>query len=180
MLAFLLSIVEEGHQEQVQYLYDTYHDDMIRFAKYRLQTYGDCNYDTNAQDVVQNVYLKLTKYIHAVDFTLSHNELRAYVMAIVTNEAINLLKGNKPVEELDDTVTEEEFFERLRIQERYYEVMAAIESLDERYSITMLYRYRENMSVKELAALLGIAEKSVYTRLERGRELLLKKLEKEK
>ncbi len=180
MLSFLLSIADEGRQAQIEYLYYTYHDDMMRFAKYRLRLCGDFNYDMDAQDVVQNAFVKITKYTHAVDFTLSYNELRAYVLTIVTNEANNLLKENKTYEELDDCLTEEAFFEALRIKDRYYEVIEAIESLDDRYSIALLYRYRENMSIKELAALLGIAEKSVYTRIERGRKLLLKSLEKEK
>ena len=64
----------------------------------------------------------------------------------------------------------------MRIIERYEKVVKAIEKLDEKYSLTLLYRYNENMSVGEIATLMGVPEKTVYTRLERGKKLLLQSI----
>ena len=57
------------------------------------------------------------------------------------------------------------------------DLRAAIANLDERYSITLSLRYVENLSIKEVASMLGIEEKSVYTRLERGKKKLLEQIE---
>ena len=61
----------------------------------------------------------------------------------------------------------------MRVRERYEDVIEAIGKLDERYSIPLSLRVTENMEIKEIAKLLGIAEKSVYTRLERARKMLI-------
>ncbi len=41
------------------------------------------------------------------------------------------------------------------------------------------FRYHDQMSVKEISDLLGITEKAVYARLERGKVMLLELLKKE-
>ena len=45
--------------------------------------------------------------------------------------------------------------------------------MDEKYSIALLYHYCEDMSVKEIAELMGLPEQTVYTRLTRGKRILL-------
>ena len=52
--------------------------------------------------------------------------------------------------------------------------------MDEKYSITLMYRYSSSMSVKEIADLMGISEKTVYTRISRGKQKLLEMLEENK
>lgn len=49
----------------------------------------------------------------------------------------------------------------------------AIAELDEIYSTTLSLVYIHEMSVKEVARMMGISPKTVYTRLERGKRLLL-------
>jgi DNA-directed RNA polymerase specialized sigma24 family protein len=51
--------------------------------------------------------------------------------------------------------------------------------MDDKYGMTILYRYRDNMSVAEIAEFMGISEKTVYTRLARGKILLSEKLNQE-
>lgn len=180
MLWFLLSIADEQEHKKIEYLFFTYHEAMIRLAKSRLKHYGDPNYSLNAEDAVQNAFVKITKYIHALDFTLSEKEIKAYVLTIVANEVNNLMHATPAFEETGDELPDEDFFARLRLTERYNEVVSAIEKLDERYSFVLLFRYREEMSVKNIARLLSIPEKSVYTRLDRGKRLLLDSLREKK
>ena len=177
MLNFLLSIADGDNREKVQYLYDRFHDDMLRFAKYRLRLCDAPNVDEVAQDVVQSAFLKLTKYIHSVDFTLSEGELKSYVLAVVANEVMNFVSKNETIDELQGDMPDEDFFARIRIEERYREVTDAVQKLDEKYSHTMLLHYWNHLEVKQIADMMGLAEKSVYTRLERGRRLLLELLE---
>ena len=69
MLQFLLSIADEKDHAKIEYLYNRYHEDMIRFARYRLRQKKMPNYELDAEDAVQNAFLKITKYIDKVDFT---------------------------------------------------------------------------------------------------------------
>ena len=80
------------------------------------------------------------------------------------------------IDEMSDVLPEEDFFEKLQIRERYEQVVDVIKELDEKYSITLYYRYEKELSAEEIAELMGLSIKTVYTRLERGRRLVLEKL----
>ena len=89
---------------------------------------------------------------------------------------MNLLSDKESFDDIDnysETLPDEEFFERLQINLRYDSVVEKIKSLDEKYSITMLLHYCEEMDVRAIANLMEIPEKTVYTRLQRGKHLLL-------
>jgi len=49
MLSFLLSITDESNHSRIIYLYNTYHDDMIKLAKYRLKKSGLPNYELDSE-----------------------------------------------------------------------------------------------------------------------------------
>ena len=179
MLFFLFIISDEKDHFKIEYIYNHFHDDMIRFAKYRLKKAGLPNYEMDAEDAVQNAFLKITKYIHAIDIDVNRNELKSYVLTIVSNETSNITADYTYFEDFDDHIEElrdDEFYEHMRINERYEEVVETIKKLDDKYSIILLYRYRNNMSVSQIAELMGLPDKTVYTRLERGKKLLLKLL----
>lgn len=179
MLQFLLSIADERDHTKIEYLYHQYHDDMLRFAKYRLRQNGLPNYDLDAEDAVQNAFLKIIKHIDKIDLTKDGKIIRAYVLRIVSNETMNLTADYARFDDLHsyaETLEDGDFFGHMRTHKRYEEVVEAICQMDEIYSIPLSLRYFENLKVKEIAALLGIAEKTVYTRLSRAKILLLEKL----
>lgn len=176
MLQFLLSIADESDHAKIEYVYYHYRDEMLRVAKARLRRVGVPNYELDAEDAVQNAFVKIVKYIHRIDFTAEDKAIRAYILRIVVNEAMSVAKDHQAtddISELADRIEDGDFFGQMRVQERYEDVVEAIGKLDERYSIPLSLRYAENMEIKEIAELLGIAEKSVYTRLERARKMLI-------
>lgn len=77
---------------------------MMRVAKSRMRRFGMQNYELDAEDAVQNAFVKITKYIDKIDF------------------------------------------------------------------------HAEDMDVPEIAYLLGLPEKTVYTRLYRAKKILLEAL----
>lgn len=175
MILFLLTIADEGEADKVEGLYNMYHEDMLRFAKSRLRNAGLFSYLNDAEDAVQNAFVKITKYIKRINFDATQREVKAYVFSIVSNEVVNIIKDYKYFEDIEDyadVIGDESFFEEIKVRENYEEVMNALKKLDEKYSITFLYYYHRNMSVLEIAELMGISEKTVYTRLERGRKLM--------
>ena len=156
-----------------------YHDDMIRFARHRLRIAGLPSYEVDAQDAVQSAFLKICMYYKSICESIPEKQLKVYVFSIVKNTSSDIIKGNKrfeKVEEYIETLPDEEFLERIKIKERYDDVIDAIKKLDDKYSFTLLFYYVEDMSVKVITENMGIPEKTVYTRLERGKILLLELL----
>lgn len=183
MLLFLISQVDREDKPKIEYLFDRYHNAMMRIAKERLKRAGIKSYESDAEDVLQNAFLKICKYIKKIDLGASEKELRAYVLSIAANEANSFIADYKRVDPLGDEycdVSDKDFFESLSIRENYDQVVKAIGELDEKYSLTLLYHYFQDMSVKDIAGLMGISEKTVYTRLSRGKKLLIAAVEGKK
>ena len=179
---FSVLVSDRDKIKQIEALYKTYYGDMIKLARSRLRREGFPNYHYDAQDAVHNVFLKLAKGIDRIDFNRSKSDIRLYLLKATVNAVNDLMSQRlfvKDIEECDGISDEDEFFEKLNMTERLDRVMKAIRELDEIYSITMLDFYKYQRSVKEIAASMGVPEKTVYTRLNRGRKLLIDLLEKE-
>lgn len=179
---FSAIVSDADRAKQIEYLYKAFHGDMIKLARERLRRAGFPNYYYDAQDAVHNVFLKLARGGIRIDFGRSKKDIRLYMLKSTVN-AVNDLMNNSifvnNIDEYDSICDEDEFFERLNIRERLDRVMKAIEALDDIYSITMLDYYKYQMDVKQIARSYGISEKAVYSRLNRGRVLLIKMLEEE-
>lgn len=180
MLQFLLTIADKSEHEKVEYVYQKYHQEMLRLATHRLRQRRSANCELDAEDVVQNAFVKIVRHIGKIDFSRSEQEVHSYIMTIVANEAKIFMDDAvycDSLEQHEELLSDDDFIKQICIREQYQEVVSAIAQLDERYSITLSLRYVDNMSVKDIAVLLGIEEKSVYTRIERGKRKLLEKLQ---
>lgn len=183
MLAYLLTLAEESDKNKIEHLYKRFHGDMLRLARYQFQKSGvKGDVHSLAEDAVQNSFLKLIRYIDKIDFEKGERSVKIYVLSVVLNECVSLIKDVKNVADIDEDpsfLADTSFFERLLIKERYDTVIRIIEKMDERYSTVLLYFYRHEMTAKEIAHLMGLSPKTVYTRLERGKKLLLARIEQE-
>ncbi len=179
MLHFLLSISAESDRSRIERIYDAYHDDMVRFAKRRLKQSGIKNYEIDAQDTVQNAFVKITKYIDKIDFSASEAKIRSYVLSIVSNEVINTVSDYRYSDDIDeyaDTLMSEDFIEKINEKESYDSLVKIIRQMDEKYSTALMYYYCYEMSVREIAQMLDLSENTIYTRLMRGKVILQKKM----
>ena len=182
MLNFLLAITDESNRELIEHLYNKYHDDMIRLARNRLKFRGIESYELDSEDIVQNAFFKVVKYIDAIDFAKPEEQVKAYIFSIVVNETKNFIADKEIADNIDGylyMLSDDDFFKKMKVHMQYDMVVEQIKQLDEKYSITMLLYYCEDMDVKAISKIMGIAEKTVYTRLERGKRLLLDKLPQE-
>ena len=180
MLVFLLSIVEEDQANKIEYIYNKYHVDMLRFAQSRLKRLGIKDYQTLSEDAVQNSFLKIVKYVDKIDLSVSQKELKAYIFSIVANETINIRSDYEQEFSIDDiSECDDSFIQKLEVKEYYDKVVKYISEMDEKYSITMFYHYFKELSVDEISEIMGISKKTVYTRLLRGKNLLRKFLEQD-
>lgn len=179
MLCILLALADEQDRGRVKDLYEQYHQDMLRYAAYHLKRCGRADPKQGAEDVVQEAWLRLIKHGGILQVEWEPKRIKAYVLTVVRNEVYRYVGQIREVEPLSEGVSDEDFVAELRIKERYREVVRSIKSLDEKYSIPMLHHYVQEQPVKEVAKQLGLPEKTVYTRLERGKKMLLKMLGEE-
>ncbi len=179
MLQFLLTLTDESNHGKIVHIYDTYHDYMMRYAVSKFQAMGRTNSVYDAEDAVQGAFVKITRYIAAIDFSRGEKDVKNYCFAILNNEICNVLNDNQEIYELDEDFcsgTEYNFIEELEIRESYKKVVKAIEALDEKYSTTLYLVFCKEKTVHEIAEMMGISKKTVYTRLTRGKQLLLDSL----
>ena len=152
---------------------------MMRYAISKFQSLGRTNFLYDAEDAVQNAFIKITKYIDKIDFNREEKDIKNYVFSVLHNEIYHLIKDDEEIFEFSEEFCKEKdynFIEELEIRENYDEIVKAIGKLDERYSITLFLVFCKEMTVNEIAEMMGIGTKTVYTRLARGKKLLLDSL----
>ena len=179
MLQFLLTLTDESNHGKIEHIYDTYHEYMMKCAVSKFKSMGRSNVIYDAEDAVQNAFMKIAKYIDAIDFSRDEKDVKNYCLAVLTNEICNVLNFNQENSEFDEeflSKNEYNFIEEIEIKERFDEVVKAIEELDERYSTTLELAFCKEMTPNEIADMMGITVKTVYTRLARGKKLLLDSL----
>lgn len=179
MLQFLLTLTDESNHGKVEHIYNTYHDYMMRYAVSKLQAAGRTNLQYDAEDAVQNAFMKIVKHIDNIDFSRGENDVKNYCLTILCNEVCRVLRDNKEnFEFFEEFCSEKEynFIEELEIQESYNAVVKGIKALDEKYSTTLYLIFCKEKTVNQVAEMMGLTPKTVYTRLARGKELLLNSL----
>lgn len=120
----------------------------------------------DAEDAVQEVFLRL--YMEKKPFE-SGGHLRRWLIRVSINVCKDALKSpwrkrRVPMEAIPD----QPVFDRPEERELYQAVM----SLPEKYRTVLDLFYYEELSTKEIAALLGLRQSAVTTRLSRAREQL--------
>lgn len=172
MLAFYMSFIDdEDDREKFELIYNAYRKRMVATAFSVLHSKED------AEDAVHETFIRLARNMKSIDDPNSDRTL-SYVIKATKNNAINLLNKNKRENEavsIDgaENIADEEFFERLDIQQRYGEVVNAIQSLSDTYRDVMYYHFVCDMKIKDIAYLLGEKASTVQQRLIRGKKKLL-------
>ncbi|MBQ8322127.1 MAG: hypothetical protein IJX92_07165 [Clostridia bacterium] len=179
MLLYLLSLASEEEKENVTWLYCEYVEDMLVYARTKLRDMGDQNFYHDGYDAVHSAYERIIKY-KKLDFSKSPKEIKNYLRATVANQVKNMLEDINKIQSFDEDcgiagVTEEEFFDRLCLMERCALVEKAADFLDEKYvSVLMLYAKH---TPAEVSKIIGLPVKTVYTRINRARKLLMERVE---
>ena len=69
-----------------------YHDDMIRFAKGRLKQKRIPSYEIDAEDAVQNSFVKIIKYIDMINLS-APEKIKSYVYVAVPATILQFIIG---------------------------------------------------------------------------------------
>ena len=155
--------------EDVVKLFDSYADDLYRFAV----SYVGSRHD--AEDVVQDVFLKLL----SKNLLFDRRFEKAYLLTITANKCKDLLKSKarKTSVDLESEEWHLEYYEGFTDSDRavFDELMA----LTEMYRAPIHLFYYEGYSYKEISRILKISESAVAMRIKRGKEQLKIRLEEE-
>lgn len=139
---------------------EQYQNSIYRLALHALGSGAD------AEDVVQEVFLRLFRRAEAFE---SDEHLRRWLLRVGANLCRDVLKSpwRRRRSPLPESLPAPPF-EREDQRELYEAVMA----LEEKYRTVLYLFYYEDLSVKDIAGLLGLRVSAVTTRLSRGRERL--------
>ncbi|HEL2738080.1 TPA: sigma-70 family RNA polymerase sigma factor [Streptococcus suis] len=153
---------------------DEYEKEVIGIAEeisYYLQKSGASPADS--QDIAQDVLLKILE----TEIVLPFDKLRAWLYRSAVRAYIDKYRRDKHYYE----ILQKEFFRREDLlvydQEGYEELYQAVADLPEKYQQVIDLYYFQDMSVKEVAHILGTGKSWVKIILYRGRKQLRKILE---
>lgn len=165
--------------EQVDYfscLYERYEPLLLRYVK-RMGVVTN----EEAEDVLQDAFLKIWKNLNAFDPSL---KLSSWLYRIVHNEAISCLRkkhsfGKNRKEVFDDfrfaNLPEEEALHNLTtLEEQDRHIYEILDQLPLKYKEVLVLKFLENMSYEEISDVLKIPEGTVATRINRAKKAFRK------
>lgn len=138
---------------------ETYLDDVYRAV------FCCCGNRENAEDAVQNAFLKLFK-ANELEFN-DDEHIKRWLITVALNECKNVWKSfwNRNKVSFEDLDTEPAYHDDI-----HEELIEALEKLPQNYRAVIHLYYYEEYSVKEIAEILGISESNVQVRLKRARD----------
>ena len=171
MLALYMTLLEDERDiPSFRRLYRTHHDRMMRMA---LRFFPKDQ--KAAEDAVHESFLKIIENFPKIS-EISWEELGPYVVTIVKNVSLNMLKKQKRLVLTDDWAAFEGAEEP---SDGFGRLVALIRAMPETYRAVLEMRFVLEMEYREIAKVLGISESAVANRVSRGRKLLMEKLKKE-
>ena len=144
----------------IESLFQQYKDDVYRFALSYTKSVQE------AEDVCQTVFLKLME-----QEAITPGKERAWLMQVTANTCRNVLRSGW----WKRTVPMEETLEAPAPQ--YADIWETVMKLPPKYRVMVYLRYYEELTTKEMAALLHISPTAVTTRLTRARQMLKEQLQ---
>jgi RNA polymerase sigma-70 factor (ECF subfamily) len=179
----LVDLMRKGHEEAFVSLYRRRQPDIYRFVL------GMSNSRMVTEDVTQEVFIVLIQ--QADRFDRNRGSVRSFLYGIARNRLLQHFARERPYVPYDDELPEKgsvlfENSSRLEAENPLAELTTA-EALDDlrQAVLTLPLKYREavvlcdlqEMNYADAAAVIGCPIGTVRSRLHRGRELLLQKLQ---
>ena len=129
-----------------------------------------------ARDVAQTVFLKVYEHLH--DYDSSH-KFYSWIYRIALNESINVLHRRRPRAPLDLELADgepgpDEAIDHVQLAGG---LTAAIGALRTEYRAVIVLRHYLGCSYEDMAAILGVPEKTVKSRLFTARQSLRSAME---
>lgn len=143
---------------------ELYADTVRRLCMIHLKNHAD------TEDIFQTVFLK---YLLSTKEFESPEHEKAWFIRVTVNACRDLLKSFFR----SRTVSMEEVLDQPSLPQEDHEVLEAVLSLPARYKDAVYLHYYEGYTAPEIAKILGKNVNTIYTLLNRARQLLREKLE---
>ncbi len=147
-------------------LIDKYSDMVYRVAFSRTQNVQD------AQDITQDVFLKYLKYTQDGNTFREEEHRKAWLLKVAVNTGNTFVKTAW----FRHRASLPEGYDVAESMEEKSEVYYAVMELPEKYRVIIHLFYYEELSIKEIGAILKLSETAIKSRLHRAREILKEKL----
>lgn len=173
----IVELVRANDKELYREIMRRYQAKLIRYASHIT---GD---EEQAADAVQEAFIKA--YINLYGFN-AQKKFSSWLYRIVHNEAINIIKKynreqntdiNRLIERIK-TGKEDELEERFRQKEVKETVTKCLDSLPLKYREPLSLFYLEDKSYEEISDILRMPLGTVGTRINRGKKVALKYIQK--
>lgn len=130
------------------------------------------NNEENAQDVTQNVFLKVYKNLRAID---TSKPIKPWIYRIAHNEALNFIRSHKrraefQLEDEDWNKFHNEEPDQLEEAEQVELVKKAIDRLKPKYREVIVLHYFEEKSYEEISAIFNIPRGTVGVLINRAKK----------
>lgn len=154
-----IDLMKKGNKEAFIKVIKQHELTLYRVAK------GILKLEEDTEDAIQNTIIKAYEKIS----TLKNDEyFKTWLIRILINESNLIIRKNKklvPIEEIETEKYHIDSYENI-------DITRAIEGLSENLRIVTLLFYYEDISIKDIAKILGIPEGTVRSRLTRARKEL--------
>jgi RNA polymerase sigma-70 factor (ECF subfamily) len=171
-----LDALKSGDRDEFARLVDVYSGPIYQLA---IKMLGD---QQDAEDVLQNTFLNAFKHIRSFE---ERSSLATWLYRIAANEALMMIRKQRPETTLTDTSLEDDEGEdyspvqfvdwcclpedELLSSEARTRLDQAIQRLPERLRIVFILRDLEGLSIEETSQALDLSQTAVKTRLLRAR-----------
>jgi RNA polymerase sigma-70 factor (ECF subfamily) len=180
--ALFVRELQAGSEEAFTALLKAYQNPVFNLVAHIVEN------DSDAADVLQDVFLKVFRGIHHFH---GDSSLKTWIYRIAVHEASNhrrswIRRHRREPFSLEERTTQpavsraedrsETPYQAFEQLERQTLVKRALASLAQPYRTVVVLREIEGLSYEEIANVVGVAEGTVKSRLMRGRELLRHKI----
>lgn len=176
-----LTIENDEDRIKIEQIYSKYKDCLYWVA------YNILHDRMLSEDAVHETIIRAMGHIHNIDDINSYKTV-IFLVIICRNVSIDIYRKNKKIWENECTMEDIEMFESgnendpLEIyitNESVKGLIDTIKQLNGKYGDVLLLKYVSECSNKEIMSLLNISYDAVIKRVERGRVMLAKAMEKE-
>src|SRR5918993_3906362 len=152
-----------GDSAAFEPLVERYHRPLFRAAS-RLLGGAD-----EARDVTQTAFLKAYQALGSYD---RRRRFFSWIYRILLNECLNTLRARRPTQGLDDDMPAGTAADPLELRDTKLQVRKALLQLPDAQRDVVILRYFSDLRYEQIAAALGIPEKTVKSRLFSARQRL--------
>lgn len=170
---FLYAIMMDDEIEQLRFedIYHGYRKQMLLVARRIL------NNNEDAEDAVQTAFWGIAQRIQAVPSD-DPQKLRAYVLTAAKNAALSMLPKKQRRDNIVDIselalASDEDLFQQVTLSQDYDLLLRVMRQMPPPYREVLLMIYVQELSVKDIAAILHRREGTVRQQQNRGKTLLV-------